>query len=94
MSIIIVEFKEDENDKDQYIEMLWSCMRLVRNSKDYPVLWKLTLPFLDSIAKFCHINELDELLKLKFLDTSLDMTSKQPVLVAEKRIYPVDFMNL
>jgi len=94
MSIVIVEFKEENNDKDQYIEMLWSCMCMVRGSKDYPVLWKLTMPFLNSIAKFCHINEIDKLFESKFLDASIDMTSKNPILVAERKIYPVDLMNL
>lgn len=94
MSIIIVEFKEENNDKDQHIEMLWSCMRMVRGCQDFPILWKLTTPFIESIGNFFHVKEIDALMNLKFLDTSLDMTSNKPVLVAERRIYPVDLINL
>jgi hypothetical protein len=94
MSIVIVEFKNNDDNRDQNIELLWSCMCLVRGFKDYPVMWKLTLPFIESISNFWDIKELDVLLQHKFLDTSLDMTSKKPVLICEKETYPVDLTNL
>ena len=94
MSIVIVEFKNNDDNRDQNIELLWSCMCLVRGFKDYPIMWKLTLPFIESISNFWDIKELDVLLQHKFLDTSLDMTSKKPVLICEKETYPVDLTNL
>jgi len=94
MSIVVVEFKNNDDNRDQNIEMLWSCMCLIRSFKDFPVMWKLTLPYLESISNFWNISELDVLLQYKFLDTSLDMTSKKPVLICEKEIYPVDLINL
>lgn len=94
MSIVIVEFKNNDNNKDQNIELLWSCMCLVRSFKDFPVLWKLDLCFLESIANYFNIQELETVLQTKFLDTSLDMTSKKSVLICEREIYPVDLMHL
>ena len=94
MSIVVVEFKNNDNNRDQNIEMLWSCMCLVRGFKDQPVMWKLTLPFIQPISNFWNISELDIILQHKFLDTSLDMTSLKPVLICEKEVYPVDLINL
>jgi hypothetical protein len=94
MGIVVVEFKSNDDNSDQNIELLWSCMRLVRSFKDLPLLWKLDLRFLESIANYCNVKELDDLLQQKFLDTSLDMTSRKSVLICEREIYPVDLMNL
>jgi hypothetical protein len=94
MSIVIVEFKNNDSNRDQNIEMLWSCMCLVRSFKDFPLVWKLNLKFLESIANYCNIKEMDHLLQQKFLDASLDMTSKKSVLICEKETYPVDLVNL
>lgn len=94
MSIVIVEFKHEDNDKDHYIEQLWSIMCLARTFHDVPTIWKLTDPFLDSISKFWNITCRETLLQHKFLDTSLDITSIKPILVCEKTIYPIDLNNL
>ena len=94
MSIVIVEFKNNDDNKDQNIELMWSCMCLVRSLKDLPLMWKLTMPYLESISNYWNIKEIDVILQNKFLDTSLDMTSKKPILICEKQIYPVDLTNL
>lgn len=94
MSILIIEFKNDNSDKDENIEKLWSIMCMARNFNDIPCLWKLTDPFLASISKFWNIKSRETLLQLKFLDTSLDVTSNRPILICEKTIYPVELDKL
>lgn len=92
MGIVIVNFNGESNN-DKHIEMMWSCMKMVRTFKDYPLIWKVTNPFIESIAKFWDIQEFDKVLELKFLDTSIDVTSKSPVLICEQAIYPIDLTN-
>jgi hypothetical protein len=94
MSIVVVQFKHEDDNGDSYIEQLWAVMRFARNYKDLPVIWKLTDPFLNSISQFWNVSSRDALLQLKFLDTSLDVTSNKPILICEKSIYPVDLNNL
>jgi hypothetical protein len=94
MSIVVVEFKQGNGDNDEYIEQLWAIMCFARNFNDNPLVWKLTDPFLNSIGKFWNISSRETLLQLKFLDTSLDVTSLKPILICEKSIYPVDLNNL
>ena len=94
MSIVVVEFKQGNGDNDEYIEQLWAIMCFARNFHDNPLVWKLTDPFLNSISKFWNITSRETLLQLKFLDTSLDVTSLKHILICEKSIYPVDLNNL
>jgi len=94
MSIVRIEFKYNNSENDENIEKLWAIMCMARNFHDVPCIWKLTDPFLNSISKFWNITSRETLLQLKFLDTSLDVTSSRPILICEKTIYPVDLNNL
>lgn len=55
------------------------------------MLWKLKDPFLQSIEKFWDVTERENVLQLKFLDTSIDVASNNPILICERCSYPVDF---
>lgn len=92
MGIVIVNFNGESNN-DKNIEMMWSCMKMVRTFHDSPLIWKVTNPFIESIAKFWNIQEFDKVLELKFLDTSIDVTSRDPVLICEQAVYPIELLN-
>ena len=55
------------------------------------MLWKLKDPFLQSIEKFWDVIKRENVLQLKFLDTSIDVTSNNPILIYDRYSYPVDF---
>jgi len=61
---------------------------------DVPMLWKLKDPFLQSIEKFWDVIKRENVLQLKFLDTSIDVTSNNPILIYERCSYPVDFKQI
>jgi hypothetical protein len=94
MSLIFVQFKDSDDNRNEHIEQLWNIMCFVRSVPDVPMLWKLTDPFLQSIEKFWNLSERDNLLQLTFLDTNIDVTSKNPILICERCSYPVDLNKL
>jgi hypothetical protein len=73
---------------------LWNIMCFVKSVHDVPMLWKLKDPFLQSIEKFWNVSEHENVLQLKFLDTSIDATSNNPILICERCSYPVDLSKL
>ena len=82
-------------DEDR-IAMLWNTLRLARGIKDEPLVWKLTDPFLDSIALFLGrtLSEQGEhrleLCTTRFLDVAVEYTTGIPRLLAQENHYYVE----
>lgn len=82
-------------DEDR-IAMLWHTLRLAREVKDEPFVWKLTDPFLDAVALFLgrSLSEQGEhrleLCTTRFLDVAVEATSSLPCLLAQKNRYFVE----
>jgi len=95
MSLIHVHYSGGSAPvNDEYISKLWNVMCMVRSMPNNPLLWKLTNPFVDAIAKFYHIDDYNKILCLTFLDASIDITSQKSILICEAGAYPVDWNDL
>ena len=85
----IIKIIHASNQADDYINLLWRMMYLVRQLPDTPEVWKLTDPFLDAIGVFLGLEERRDVLLVSFLDTVVDATTTHPAIVCKTAVYPV-----
>lgn len=63
------------------IEQMWQMVKLVRETKDVPLNWKLTEPFLQAVQDFLGLKNRIEVLNTSFLDASIDGTQYADTLI-------------
>ena len=69
------------------IEVMWQMVRLVREMRDTPMVWKLTDPYLEAVAQFLSLQHISDVLCSTFLDASIDKTTKKDSLIATNHHY-------
>lgn len=90
---MILTFKDYNSHSEDHISMLWNMMRMIRELNEVPQLWKLTDPFLDSIADFMHLEPKNKIFTVTFLDTNIDVTTSNPVLICANTTYPLEIIS-
>ena len=85
----IIQINHSSCKDDDYINILWQMMNLVRRMPDTPEVWKLTDPFLDAIGEFLGLEQRGDVLLVSFLDTVVDATTTHPAIVCKTAVYPI-----
>lgn len=80
--MVLLSYKDEDK-----VKILFNTVKIIRTIPDSPLIWKLTIEYLDSLCEYMHIMSHDLLLKEKFLDASIDATSKISGCVCKKDFY-------
>jgi hypothetical protein len=74
---------------DQRIEILKLTDRIVRAHLDIPMIWKLNQIYLDCLCEHLHVEKRDDLIFCKFLEASIDFTSRDGFCIGFDCSYPL-----
>ena len=74
---------EEGNEK---IQILLFTAQIIKISDDVPLIWKLNESYIKALSEFMRIST-DDIFNIKFLDGSIDLTTKEPYCVGSFTYY-------